>query len=176
VIEVPSSVRLDPPSHPSWPYRRGTDEFPVTKNNNAASARDELRRAVLRAAEELAPQWETMTELEEEAEERRLREEEDWGASSRSWRDDERDDKMFELAGRKLLNERVLRYLDNQPQIGRPTSDQWYDDLLTECLNDAGRIGRKVRDLFFERAKERRGVEDPKNQWAQAMKRHSHSA
>ena len=27
VIEVPSSVRLDPPPHPSWPHRRRTDAF-----------------------------------------------------------------------------------------------------------------------------------------------------
>jgi hypothetical protein len=92
----------------------------VKKNNNAASAKDELRRALLRDAEELAFQWEIRIEDEEAAEEKRLRLEAIEIESLRSWRDDERDQEMFDLATRKLRNEQVLRYLDNMPQIGRP--------------------------------------------------------
>jgi hypothetical protein len=41
VIEVPSSVRLDPPPHPSWPNRRRTDAL-VKKPDRAPSLGDLL--------------------------------------------------------------------------------------------------------------------------------------
>ena len=138
------------------------------KNNDNASAR--LRALLLKYAEEYDREWREGIEWEEFKEAERLRK------GREPSLDLDEDQEMFALAERKIRNDQLLKHFDGLPQIGRPASDQWYDDLLAECLNDAGRIGRKVRDLFFERAKERRGVDDPKNQFAQAMKRRSHSA
>jgi len=53
----------------------------------------------------------------------------------------------------------ALQVLDVLPRQGRRSSEQWYNDLLAECLEDAGRMKGEVRTLFLARAEERRRIE-----------------
>jgi hypothetical protein len=134
----------------------------VKKNNNAASAKDDLRRALLRDAEELGFQWEIRVEDEEAREEKRLR----WEAIGleplRTSRDDDREQEMFDLAERKFRNEQVLRYLNNLP-LGRPaTRMEAYRKHRLEALrtfpDDEAAAQKRFRRLSGAKLKTARNV------------------
>jgi hypothetical protein len=82
-----------------------------------------------------------------------------------------RDEAYRQIRGRMKSIKAALQVVEELPNAGRPPANDWYDDLFTECMNDAGRVEKNARELFFERASERRGVTDAKNQWAQAKRR-----
>jgi hypothetical protein len=172
VIEVPSSVRLDPPPHPSWPRRRRTDEPPV-KNNNSAPVRDGLRRMLQNNNDLLKRQH---AELETELGPR-LRLEfrhELYGELLEPDVDPEECRRKLAALGAALMyNQVALTLFDRMGTPGRRSSDEWYDGLLTECLNDAGRVKRDVRRFFLERAMGRRKIElgSAENKLREALKR-----
>ena len=60
-------------------------------------------------------------------------------------------DRMQKVAEQIGFIETALQVLDGLPKYGRKAKDEWYDDLLDECLNDAGRVKKDVRRLFLER-------------------------
>jgi hypothetical protein len=173
VIEVPSSVRLDPPPHPFWPCRRRTDELPVTKNNNAASARRTKRVEFQKTRDDLYLQ---LRELQAEG-----RREQDRFCNSPIAEPTHPDslayhdflDRMEKVAEQIGFIETALQVLDGLPKYGRKAKDEWYDDLLDECLNDAGRVKKDVRRLFLERAMDRRRIQLPSavNKWTAAWNR-----
>jgi hypothetical protein len=173
VIEVPSSVRLDPPPHPFWPYRRRTDELPVTKNNNAASARRTKRVEFQKTRDDLYLQ---LRELKAEG-----RKEQDRFCNSPLAEPTDADslayhdflDRMQKVAEQIGFIETALQVLDELPKPGRRAADDWYDDLLAECLDDAGRVARDVRMLFLERAEVRRKIElgSAQNKLREALRR-----
>jgi hypothetical protein len=56
---------------------------------------------------------------------------------------------------------------------GRHSKQPWYDDLLRECLNDAGTDLKRARGLFLQRAVKRCSIElkSAENRWSETMRR-----
>jgi hypothetical protein len=67
----------------------------------------------------------------------------------------------------------ALQVIDRVPKQGRRSSEHWYDDLLAECLEDAGPVVKNARTLFLARAEERRkiGLPSAENRLREAWNR-----
>ena len=110
-----------PPPQILWPGPTKTNDPPVAKNNDAP-ARDRLRALLLRYKEEYDREWREQIELEEWREAEHFRKGHDGPPPTR----DDLEQEMDRAVERKIRNDRVLRYLDDLPQIGRPPKIEEY--------------------------------------------------
>jgi hypothetical protein len=130
----------------------------VTKNNNA-SARGAKRAELQKTADGLNRQF---RELQAEG-----RREQDRFCNSAFANPANTDslayhdflDRIGKVVEKIGFVKTALQVLDELPKPGRRTADDWYDDLLEECLNDAGRVKGNARTFFLERAEARRRIE-----------------
>jgi hypothetical protein len=101
----------------------------VTKNNNSAAVRDELRRMLLQKATERDRERQELIELEASGREWLLSAEEsgiNCSLARNGWRQ-----AMSDLATGELSDKRVLQYLD---KIGRPSRMEMYRKYKQEAL------------------------------------------